>query len=53
MYRHGNMTQFLGNDATAAKVLPRWLHSSIQLNRVALGVVQHGRDELYLLLHAL
>ena len=40
MYCQGEMTQFLRNDATAAKVLPRRLHSGVQLNRIALGIAQ-------------
>src|SRR5260370_29841883 len=40
VYCHGEMTQFLWDDAAAAKVLPRRLHNCIQLNRIALGIVQ-------------
>ena len=40
VYSHGEMTQFLRDDAAAAKVLPRRLHSGIQLNRIALGIAQ-------------
>ena len=40
MYSHSEMTQFLGDDAVAAKVLPCRLHSGIQLNCVALGIAQ-------------
>ncbi len=40
LYCHGEMTQFLGDDATAAKVLPRRLHSDVQLNRIALGIAK-------------
>ena len=40
VYRHGEMTQFLRDDAAAAKVLPRRLHSGVQLNRIALGIAQ-------------
>ena len=40
VYCHGEMTQFLRDDATAAKVLPRRLHSSIQLNCIALGITK-------------
>ena len=36
----GDMSQFLGNDAAAVKILPRRLHSGVQLNRVALGIAQ-------------
>ena len=40
VYSHGEMTQFLRDDATAAKVLPRRLLSSVQLNRIALGIAK-------------
>ena len=40
MYSHGEMTQFLRDDAAAAKVLPRRLHSGVQLNRSALWIAQ-------------
>ena len=40
MYSHGEMTQFLRDDAAAAKVLPRRLHSGVELNRIALGIAQ-------------
>ena len=40
VYCHGEMTQFLGDYAIAAKVLPRRLHSGIQLNCIALGIAQ-------------
>jgi len=40
MYSHSEMTQFLRDDAAAAKVLLRRLHSGIQLNRIALGIGQ-------------
>ena len=37
---HGEMTQFLRDDAATAKVLPRRLHSGVQLNRIALWIAQ-------------
>ena len=40
MYRQGEMAQFLWDDAAAAKILPRRLHSDVQLNRIALGIAQ-------------
>jgi len=40
MYCHGEMTQFLRDDAAAAEALPRRLHSGVQLNRIALGIAQ-------------
>ena len=40
VYSHSEMTQFLGDDAVAAKVLPCWLHSGIQLNGIARGIAQ-------------
>ena len=40
LYCHGEMTQFLGDDAASAKVLPRRLHSGIQLNCIALGIAK-------------
>ncbi len=40
VYCQGEMTQFLRDDATAAKVLPRRLLSSVQLNCIALGIAQ-------------
>ncbi len=40
VYCQGEMTQFLRGDADAAKVLPRRLHSGVQLNRIALGIAQ-------------
>src|SRR6266478_9242552 len=38
VYCQGEMTQFLRDDATAAKVLLRRLLSSVQLNCIALGI---------------
>ena len=40
VYCHGEMTQFLRDNAAAAKVLPRRLHSGVQLNRSALWIAQ-------------
>src|SRR5437763_1496032 len=40
VYHHGEMTQFLRDDAAAAKVLPHRLNSGIQLYRIALGIAQ-------------
>ena len=40
VYCHGEMTQFLRDDAAAAKVLPRRLLSSVQLYCIALGIAQ-------------
>ena len=40
VYSHGEMAQFLRDDAAAAKVLPRRLHCGVQLNRIALGIAQ-------------
>ena len=40
VYCHSEMTQFLRDDAAAAKVLPRRLHSGVQLNCIALGIAQ-------------
>src|SRR5256885_179100 len=40
VYSHSEMTQFLRDDAAAAKVLLRRLHSGIQLYRIALGIAQ-------------
>ena len=40
VYCHGEMAQFLRDDAAAAKVLPRRLHCGVQLNRIALGIAQ-------------
>ncbi len=40
VYSHSEMTQFLWDDATAAKVLPRRLLSSVQLNCIALGIAK-------------
>ena len=40
VYCYGEMTQFLGDDAAAAKVLPCRLHSGVQLNCIALGIVK-------------
>jgi len=40
VYCHGEVTQFLGDDAAAAKVLPRRLHSGVQLNRIAPGIAK-------------
>ncbi len=35
-----DMSQFLRNDAVAAKVLARWLLSGVQLERIALWIAQ-------------
>src|SRR5260370_35536130 len=40
VYRHGEMTQFLRDDAAAAEALPRRSHSGVQLNRFALVISQ-------------
>src|SRR6266487_189540 len=46
VYCHGEMTQFVRDDAAAAKVLPRRLHSGVQLNRSALLIAQLCADFL-------
>ena len=40
VYCQGDMSQFLRNDAIAAKVLSRRLQSGVQLNRIALWIAQ-------------
>src|SRR5437588_1532842 len=40
VYCQGNMSQFLRNDAVAAKVLSCRLQSRVQLNRIALWIAQ-------------
>src|SRR5260370_12909672 len=44
VYCHGEMTQFLRDDAAAAKVLPPPLHSAIQFNLSALAIPQFSHS---------